>query len=243
MITIKQIAEKSMTEEKRRSAKNDIFAFYIGRPLSYILTIPFLYTNIKPNTVSLISFIPQIIGFVLFCVTHSISGAIAGWFLFFLWNLLDGVDGNIARFKREFSRLGSVYDAASGYMACALTFFSMGIAAAHMPGVFSQILHLDRELLIIAGGLSGIFTLFPRLVLHKAKTATGGEDIGEDLMDREHYDLFHIVALNLKSVTGGAQALMLVAIVAGITDLYTICYFFFNMLVMLVSLRSILKEK
>ena len=42
MITPKDIENKTMSPEKRKSAKNDYFAFYVGRPLSYILTIPFL---------------------------------------------------------------------------------------------------------------------------------------------------------------------------------------------------------
>ena len=59
MITVKEIEEKSMTPEKKAMAKNDMFAFYIGRPLSYVLTIPFLYTNLTPNTISMISIIPE----------------------------------------------------------------------------------------------------------------------------------------------------------------------------------------
>ena len=55
MITPKEIEQKTMSPEKRVSAKNDFFAFYVGRPISYVLTIPFLYTNISPNTVSVIS--------------------------------------------------------------------------------------------------------------------------------------------------------------------------------------------
>ena len=43
MITPKEIEQKTMSPEKRKSAKNDYFAFYIGRPLTYVLTIPFLY--------------------------------------------------------------------------------------------------------------------------------------------------------------------------------------------------------
>ncbi|WP_462218615.1 CDP-alcohol phosphatidyltransferase family protein [Streptococcus pneumoniae] len=33
------------------------------------------------------------------------------WFLFFLWNLLDGVDGNLARYREQYSKDGSVVDA------------------------------------------------------------------------------------------------------------------------------------
>ena len=97
MITPKEIEQKTMSPEKRKSAKNDYFAFYIGRPLSYVLTIPFLYTNISPNAVSLISIIPLVIGFLLMCFGTGKEILVVGWLLFFLWNLLDGVDGNIAR--------------------------------------------------------------------------------------------------------------------------------------------------
>lgn len=102
MITPKQIADKTMSSEKRASAKNDIFAFYIGRPISYVLTIPFLYTKIRPNTISLISIIPQIIGFVLFYLAENKKMLVIAWLMFFLWNLLDGVDGNVARYKKNF---------------------------------------------------------------------------------------------------------------------------------------------
>ena len=106
MITPKEIEQKTMSPEKRKSAKNDYFAFYVGRPLSYILTIPFLYTNITPNTVSLISIIPLIVGFVLMYFANSTGMMILGWACFFLWNLLDGVDGNIARYKSSSRPLG-----------------------------------------------------------------------------------------------------------------------------------------
>ena len=47
---------------------------------------------------------------------------IISWILFFMWNLLDGVDGNVARYRRQFSKMGSVYDAMAGYIASALMF-------------------------------------------------------------------------------------------------------------------------
>ena len=65
MVTPKMIEKETMNSEKKKTAKNDYFAFYIGRPLSYVLTIPFLYTNITPNTMSIFSVFPLIIGFIL----------------------------------------------------------------------------------------------------------------------------------------------------------------------------------
>ena len=39
MVSIKELAQTTMTPEKKASAKNDLFAFYIGRPVSYVLTL------------------------------------------------------------------------------------------------------------------------------------------------------------------------------------------------------------
>ena len=71
MITIKDIAEKTMTPEKKASAKNDLFAFYVGRPLSYLLSIPFMYTNISPDRISLLSIVPIFAGFMIACFAHT----------------------------------------------------------------------------------------------------------------------------------------------------------------------------
>ncbi len=243
MITPKQIAEKTMLSEKRASAKNDIFAFYIGRPISYVLTIPFLYTKIRPNTISLISIIPQIIGFVLFYLAENKTMLIIAWLMFFLWNLLDGVDGNVARYKKEFSKLGSVYDAMSGYLASALSFFSIGIAAAHFDNVFDSVLPLGKDIYLVLGGLSALFTLFPRLIMHKTISHLMDKESTKAVSDRSNFSPLKVIALNLKSTTGGAQVLMLAAILTNTSDVFTVFYFLFNTLVMLASLKSILKEK
>ena len=243
MITPKQIADKTMSGEKRASAKNDIFAFYIGRPLSYVLTIPFLYTKIHPNTISLISIIPQIIGFILFYLAENNTMLVIAWLMFFLWNLLDGVDGNVARYKKEFSKLGSVYDAMSGYLASALSFFSIGIVAAHFDNVCDGFLPMDKDIYLVLGGLSALFTLFPRLIMHKTISHLMDKESTKVLSDRSHFNPLKVIALNLKSTTGGAQVLMLAAILTSTSDVFTVFYFLFNTLVMLASLKSILKEK
>jgi hypothetical protein len=188
MITPKDIENKTMSPEKRKSAKNDYFAFYVGRPLSYILTIPFLYTNISPNAVSLISIIPIIIGFVLMCIGTTKTMLIAGWLMFFLWNLLDGVDGNIARYKKQFSKMGSVYDAMSGYIAMVLSFFGWGVAAAHNPGLFQSIVQLPMDFYIILGALSGIFVIFPRFIMHKAITTLGDQGSMKTVKDAGEWE-------------------------------------------------------
>lgn len=243
MITVKEIELRTMSPEKKKLAKNDYFAFYVGRPLSYVLTIPFLYTNISPNAVSIISIIPIIIGFVVMAVGNTKTMLAIGWFMYFLWNLLDGVDGNIARYKKQFSSLGSVYDAMSGYIAMVLSFFAWGIAAAHNPGFLNSFFRIPSDIYIILGALSGIFVIFPRLIMHKAITTLGDSNSMNSVKDKSAYGFVKLIALNLTSIAGFVQIFMLVAIVLNLMDVFTIGYFMLNFLVMVVSLRSIFKSR
>lgn len=242
MITPREISEKTMNPEKRKEAKNDYFAFYIGRPLSYLLTIPFLYTKISPNTISLISIIPIIIGFLLMYTAKTKVGLMVGWLMFFFWNLLDGVDGNVARYKRQFSKLGSVFDAMSGYLSMLLSFFGCGIAAAHHPGVLQSTLNLPLDIYIILGALSGVFVIFPRLIMHKAITTTGDVKSQKNVQDKSGYSIIKQIALNLTSASGFVQVFILIAILINAMDFFTVCYFVINLLICIVSLKAILSD-
>ena len=241
MITPKQIEEATMTPEKRASAKNDFFAFYIGRPLTYVLTIPFLYTDISPNTVTWISFIPVFLGLGLFWFGSSTPAFLLGWFCFFMWSMLDGVDGNIARYKKQYSKIGDTLDATVGYYAMALIFVAAGIAAFHCPGYASGLLGMSQETYIVLGALSGLWTVLPRLVMHKAINSTGEKNIG-GVKDRKDYSFAKIVALNISSPPGAVQILLFISVFLKSFDLYTVGYFCINTLIMVMSLRSIFRE-
>lgn len=244
MITPKQIERATMTPEKRAIAHNDYFAFYIGRPLSYVLTIPFLYTRITPNQVTMFSIIPIIVGFVLMYIGNSICTFLWGWFCFFLWNLLDGVDGNIARYRKQFSKMGSVWDAMAGYIAMVLSPFAWGVAAAHIDnGMLKDLLQIPADIYIIAGALSGVFVIFPRFIMHKTMTTIGSKEGTPSVKDKEHYSPLKTLGLNLISVTGFMQVLMLISIFIYAFDLFTLVYFFLNGSVMLASLISIFRGK
>ena len=243
MITPQDIANITMTPDKRKSSKNNYFAFYIGRPLSYVLTIPFLYTNISPNVISIISIVPCIIGFVLMGIGNSLITLLLGWGCFFLWNLMDGVDGNVARYKNLSSPMGSVYDAMSGYAATVLSFFAVGWAAAHYEGVTEFVIAFPPELYIILGGLSGIFALFPRLIMYKAITSLRDEKIALNLTEKADYGIIKVILLNITSTSGFMQVFMLLAILLNMMDYFTAFYFVLNFLVMTISLKHILLRK
>lgn len=238
MNIVKDLAKKTMTEEKRAQAKNDIFAFYIGRPISYVLTVPFLKIGISPNTVSFLSLFPSIIGFFLIGFGNTMTLKIVGWCMFFLWNLLDGVDGNIARYKKQFSKNGALWDATSGYVAMVLSFFSMGIGCYY--GDFTR-LAISKEIYIILGGLSAILVIFPRLIMHKRISSMGEDKNVKEYKDKSSYGILKVIVLNLISISGFVQVLMLLSIIFKFMDVFTVAYFAINLLICIVSVRKLLK--
>ena len=227
--------QATMTPEKKKIARNDYFAFYIGRPISYLFTIPFLWVNASPKTVTIFSIIIVWIAAGVMFVASNIKLAILAWVLFFIWNLLDGVDGNIARLKNIQSDNGSVWDAMSGYFAMFLLFASVGFYTVNSIGVYEW-----SNLIIAMSVLSGLFQIFPRLVLQKARNTQKSENV-DSLVDKSTFGLSKILALNLTSVTGGPQLILLLSILTGTTGYFVIFYFIVNGLLMIASLTKILE--
>ena len=158
--------------------------------------------------------------------------------MFFLWNLLDGVDGNLARYREQFSKDGSVIDAMSGYASMALTFLSIGIAASNYESS-----NIFSKYFIILGALSSISLIFPRLVMHKYINTVGENSSSESVKNKKSFNPLKILALNLTSITGLPQLFMLIAILTKTLDYLTIIYFFINVSIMFASLYSLLRKK
>ncbi|HEV0886230.1 TPA: CDP-alcohol phosphatidyltransferase family protein [Streptococcus pneumoniae] len=230
----KDIERKTMSPAKKAMAKNDYFAFYVGRPLSYLLTVPFVKTNITPNQISYLSIIPLIVGFIIMIFTTDFVVLLLAWFLFFLWNLLDGVDGNLARYREQYSKDGSVVDAMAGYVAMVLTYFGAGIVAAHLT---------DSDIYIILGALSGISLIFSRLVMHKYINTVAQDESVSSIKDKSDFNTIKILALNMTSITGIPQVLLLLTILTNQWVLFTLVYFTINFLLMIFSLYSLFKKE
>nr|AHC03187.1 WciO [Streptococcus pneumoniae] len=230
----KDIERKTMSPAKKAMTKNDYFAFYVGRPLSYLLTVPFVKTNITPNQISYLSIIPLIVGFIIMIFTTDFVVLLLAWFLFFLWNLLDGVDGNLARYREQYSKDGSVVDAMAGYVAMVLTYFGAGIVAAHLN---------DSDIYIILGALSGISLIFPRLVMHKYINTVAQDESVSSIKDKSDFNTIKILALNMTSITGIPQVLLLLTILTNQWVLFTLVYFTINFLLMIFSLYSLFKKE
>ena len=234
MITPRDIEEKTMTETKRNEAKQSLFAFYIGRPISYVLTIPFLYTRITPNAISIISIIFSLLGFFFVSFGQSLLFRMIGWALFFLWNLFDGIDGNIARYKNMLSKRGDLLDTLGGYLSMCLILLSMGFAA------YTE--SIQNPYIIAIASLSSLFTIIPRTLMHRQ--ISKDKEISSNansLKDKETYSLAKIVALNICDPAGFQMIFMLIALALNQSGIFTIVYAFINIVVMIYSINQLVR--
>lgn len=123
------------------------YTFHLKRRLSFYLSIPFVHAPISPNQITVLANVVQIVG----------SGCIAfgegyqrlfGILLFYGGDLLDFIDGNIARFRNQSSLAGVQLDQLGHVVVAPLFFAAIGIAALHDT---NQLLFAYLTALLAAG--------------------------------------------------------------------------------------------
>jgi len=236
-MTLKEIYNVCVSESKRKTDKMIPWVYYVMRPLSIIVTKPLLKTSVTPVNVTFASMVAAMIGFVLLGFGQETQTRLWGFFAFFLWGLLDCIDGNIARCKGLASKRGALWDATGGYMALTLMFFSVGIGAFNDTNMYEFI---EKFLYIVLGGLTALMSIFPRLVMQKKK-ADGGTESVKIVAEKANYSISKIIALNVESAIGLPQVLLFFAIIFHFLNFFIICYFFINIVIMVYTLYTLLK--
>jgi phosphatidylglycerophosphate synthase len=108
----------------------------IGRPLSKFVV---KFTNITPNQVSIASFVLAIIGGLYFLKGDYKSILIGAIFAFF-YNILDMMDGRIARAKKTGSLLGKWLDAMIDFVVFPYLIFTLALGiGTYMAAVIGML--------------------------------------------------------------------------------------------------------
>lgn len=239
-MTYKEIYDIAMPEAKRKEERLNVWVTIAVRPLSVLLIKPLIDTKVKPTTITKISVIASVIGFFLLSLSNSLVFSLIGWFFFFVWAVLDGIDGNLARCTNQCSPLGDLWDTMGGYAAMVLVYLGAGIAAFHDSNIYDFI---PVPYYLILGGATAIMSIFPRLVLHKKKSSGIESKAVKELSDKQGFSLSKVVGMNLVSPSGALQLVLLCAILTHTMNFFIALYFLINLGIMLVSLKSLLKEE
>lgn len=237
-MTLKEIYNVCVPPAKAKTDKLIPWLYFVIRPLSILFTKPILKTPTSPVQVTFISMLATLVGFVFMGFGPSVEVRVYGWIGFFVWAVLDCVDGNVARCKGLASERGALWDATGGYMALSLIFFAVGLAAYNDTNVVEV---LDKHLYIVLGGLTSLMSLFPRLVMQKKKAGENGAEAVKVVGDKASFSLPKIIALNLESAIGLMQVVVLLGIIFHFLNLFIICYFILNLIIMVYSLYALLK--
>ena len=230
----------AMPEKKRKEERWNIWVKLAVRPLSILLTVPLTETKVKPTTITKWSVLSILIGFFVVSFSTNFEGKLIGWLFFFIWAVLDGVDGNLARCTNQCSHLGDLWDTMGGYISMILIYFSAGIAAFYDNNYFDVI---DKPLLLIIGGASSIMSIFPRLIMHKKKSSSQQSMSVKELSSTQDYSLLKIAAMNFVSPSGFMQVIFLFSIIFHVLDIFSLFYFMINIGIMMLSLNKLLKEE
>ena len=234
----KEIYDVAVPVAKRKEEKFNIWVTVAVRPLSVLATKPFLGTRIKPTQITAFSLLCSFAGFFVLSFTNIMPLKILGWLLFFAWAVLDGVDGNYARCSNQCSQLGDLWDTTGGYAAMVLMYFACGIVAFYDANLINLV---EPYWYLILGGSTAIFSIFPRLVMHKKKSYGNSSDAVKELSEKKSFGLSQIIAMNLVSPSGFMQVILLICILLHITNLFIAFYFIVNLGIMSLSLYKLLK--
>lgn len=201
----------SRSEEKIKIDNLDIWVRYVVRPLSYLVSYPFIKFGISANTASYISFLISILGLFVVVGWPQKMGVLIAAIIFNFWIIFDAVDGNIARTTGSTSETGNYIDAIAGYFYLMVLYVSLGYASFKLS---NNIMNL------YVGMLGSLSTIFPRLVLQKKNALFGVDD--SDEFSKNNYGLTQIIALNIAGPAGIMNPIMVIAVVFGFLESYLV---------------------
>lgn len=240
MISYNELTKKTMPPEKRAEASRDIVGHYLLRPISNVISIPLIEKRVNPTTITKISGIFPIISLMAFMCINSIWGFLIGWFGIFIWNILDGVDGNIARYNDLCSKRGELWDATVGWFALICFYLGMGFVAYYNPGVIEEALCIPRVTYLVMSFFSAMSWIFPRLVMQK-KNVLFGTDGVKGLKERKKYGPLKLFIFNITSINGLAALNFFILYLLDLNGFCVIVYFLLSLVVAVGSLYTLLK--
>lgn len=239
MMTFEELHKKTLPEHKKASVKIDFVSYYLWRPICDFLSI-LLIGKIEATTVTIISFYACIISLACFSLKIGVAGALLGYFFLWVWNIADGIDGNIARYTDTCSKSGDLWDAVAGYAAMIVFYLGAGLVAAHEDSIF-LLSFMKSEDYVLMGAVAAICMVFPRLATQK-KQAVYGAGASAAFKDKTQYSFVKKAALNITSINGLAGLLFLFAIVLRVTNIFVVGYFVIMLVFGVASLYSVMSH-
>ncbi|MBK8552510.1 MAG: CDP-alcohol phosphatidyltransferase family protein [Ignavibacteria bacterium] len=174
----------SLSSEFKQSLKTvdseEIIDLIIFRPISFVLVKLIYSTNITPNQISIVALMFGVLTGILYGYGTHLAFILASA-SFFICNTLDCMDGQLARLKKNGTKIGRVIDGFIDYITSISVFIGIGIALTSITGdaLYSWLLTVTAG---ISKALQNMFfdhyrNMYLEYVYHK--TSSLGEEIEE----------------------------------------------------------------
>ena len=148
---------------KMKNSRSSLWVQLWVRRASFPITYLFINTGWTANMVSVLSWIVIAAAAVLLCI-NNFWCMLAGVILTNFWLVLDCVDGNIARVKKQKSFMGDFFDAVAGYGPFSFTTIGLGFAAYHTSFIIPE----DYRFYLFAlAGVAAVANIYMRLIHQK----------------------------------------------------------------------------
>jgi len=235
-VSIKDIRGTHSKDKMVSERRDKAWFYYTGRLPSFYLTWIFLHLNISANQTTYISLIVGLTG-CAFLALGSYIVKLVGVLMINLGFVLDCVDGNIARYRKSFTRYGEFIDALVGYIVAAFLFMSLGIGAFVDPN--SSVLLGGREsfplfskdVFLFAGFWSSLSYVLARLGSLRYKTMfthTLNDDSANVVTLNRFLRITLVVIRNIFGPSGLFMPLLLFALVFKFLGLLVLLYALVN---------------
>ena len=239
MISYKQLVDKTMPPEKRKNASRCVVGHYLVRPISNLISIPLIERRFNPTSVTKFSLVFAVIPVLSFLI-GGVWGFWIGWLSILMWNILDGVDGNIARYNDCCSPEGELWDVFVGWVATIAFYVGMGFTAFYQDDKWAVLAGIPDYLYIFMGDMAALAWIFPRLMMQKKMTIFGKASVAS-VQDRGNYGIGKLIIFNVTSINGLASVLFLLSYLFGVMEICMICYFAITIIIAFGSLFALMK--
>ncbi|MCX7703894.1 MAG: CDP-alcohol phosphatidyltransferase family protein [Planctomycetota bacterium] len=165
--------DKVYPEEKKQKLRSLILSWYVHRTIGKLLAWISLRAGIPANALTVCSIIAVTAASVLLAVGSTVATLIIGLFLLWMWAILDGADGHVARITGP-TVFGEFLDRLGADFKRALFYPCVGIRAISSPGWLSETL-IERGVPSYAplflGCAASVFSLWTVCVAFKFRSA------------------------------------------------------------------------
>ncbi len=133
-MTTKQTAVTGPVPTRRTLEIEEITNLYLIHPLAGRLVPIFARLHVTPNAVSILGLLFGILAAFAYYRYWDPRFAIAGFALMIAWHVMDGADGQLARYTQTYSYFGKILDGIADHVTFVAVYAALAISSSHRLG-------------------------------------------------------------------------------------------------------------